>query len=149
MPNYITDPDLLAQLDGGSQAPATSKARTPEQFAKEYGPVAERAAKALNVSPQALLGQWGLETGWGKSVIPGTNNLGNIKDFAGGGVAATDNMNGSRDKYRSYATPDAFADDFVSLIQRKYPDAVGAKDPLAFATALKAGGYADDPRYRR
>lgn len=120
---------------------------TPEDFRARYGSAAEKAGKALGVDPAVLLGQWGLETGWGKSVIPGTNNLGNIKDFAGGGVAATDNMNGSRDKYRSYDSPEAFADDFTSLIQRKYPAAVGAKDPLAFAQALKAGGYAEDPDY--
>lgn len=141
MPQYINDPDLLAQLEG------TPRTRTPQEFAKAYGPAAERAGKALGVDPQMLLGQWGLETGWGKAIIPGTNNLGNIKDFAGGGVAATDNMTGSRDKYRSYESPEAFADDFASLIQRKYPGAVGAKDPLAFATALKDGGYAEDPRY--
>jgi flagellum-specific peptidoglycan hydrolase FlgJ len=64
-------------------APAARKTSTPEEFAEVYGPAAQRAAKALNVDPQVLLGQWGLETGWGKSVIPGTNNLGNIKDFAG------------------------------------------------------------------
>lgn len=141
MPQYINDPELLAQLEG------TPRTRTPQDFAKVYGPAAERAGKALGVDPSMLLGQWGLETGWGKSIIPGTNNLGNIKDFAGGGVQATDNMTGSRDKYRAYESPEAFADDFASLIQRKYPNAVGAKDPLAFATALKSSGYAEDPRY--
>jgi hypothetical protein len=128
-------------------APAETKTGTPEEFARVYGPAAQRAAKALNVDPQVLLGQWGLETGWGKSIVPGTNNLGNIKDFAGGGVAATDNMTGSRDKYRAYETPDAFADDFAGLVQRKYPGAVGAKTPDDFGRALKAGGYAEDPRY--
>lgn len=128
-------------------APAEAKTGTPEEFARVYGPAAQRAAKALNVDPQVLLGQWGVETGWGKSIIPGTNNLGNIKDFAGGGVAAIDNMTGSRDKYRAYESPDAFADDFASLVQRKYPGAVGAKTPEDFARALKTGGYAEDPRY--
>ena len=81
-------------------------------------------------------------------MIPGTNNLGNIKNMAGGGVAATDNMNGSRDKYRQYTTPADFADDFASLIQRKHPGAMGAgADVTKFAEALKAGGYAEDPRY--
>lgn len=128
-------------------AKPAAKTRTPQDFAKVYGPAAERAGKALGVDPAMLLGQWGLETGWGKSVVPGTNNLGNIKDFSGSGTSATDNMTGSRDKYRKYDSPEAFADDFASLIQRKYPGAVGAKDPLAFATALKDGGYAEDPRY--
>jgi len=119
----------------------------PGEFASRYGSAAEKAGKALGVDPQVLLGQWGLETGWGKSVIPGTNNLGNIKDFSGAGTSAKDNMTGSVDKYRTYDSPEAFADDFTSLIQRKYPGAVGAKDPQAFAQALKAGGYAEDPRY--
>lgn len=123
------------------------KSTTPNDFTARYGAVAEKAAKALGVDPKVVLGQWGLETGWGKSVIPGTNNLGNIKDFAGGGVAATDNMNGSRDKYRAYESPDQFVDDYVSLIQRKYPGAVNAKTPEDFAKALKSGGYAEDPGY--
>jgi hypothetical protein len=120
---------------------------TPDDFRARYGGAAEKAGKALGVDPNVLLGQWGLETGWGKSVIPGTNNLGNIKDFSGSGTAATDNMTGSRDKYRKYDTPEAFADDFTSLIQRKYPGAVGAKTPEDFAKALKSGGYAEDPGY--
>lgn len=122
------------------------KTTSPEEFAKVYGPVAERIGEAIGVDAKIVLGQLGLETGWGKSIIPGTNNLGNIKDFAGGGVAATDNMTGSRDKYRTYATPEDFADDYSSLIQRKYPDAVGAgTDASKFTAGLK--GYAEDPRY--
>jgi hypothetical protein len=120
---------------------------TPQDFAKRYGGAADKAAKELGVDSSVILGQWGLETGWGKSIVPGTNNLGNIKDFAGTGVEATDNMTGSKDKYRAYESPDAFATDYVSLVQRKYPDAVGAKTPDDFAKALKAGGYAEDPRY--
>lgn len=118
-----------------------------ENFRKQYQDVAAEAGRSLGVSPDVLLSQWGLETGWGKSVIKGSNNLGNIKDFSGGGVAATDNMTGSKDKYRTYNSPSEFAADYVSLIKRKYPAAVGANDPVAFASALKAGGYAEDPNY--
>jgi Muramidase (flagellum-specific) len=123
------------------------KSSTPDDFSARYGAAAEKAGKALGVDPKVVLGQWGLETGWGKSVIPGTNNLGNIKDFSGKGTAATDNMTGSRDKYRAYESPDQFVDDYVSLIQRKYPNAVNAKTPEDFAKALKSGGYAEDPGY--
>lgn len=126
-------------------APITGGA--PAAFAAKYGPAAAKAGAALGVDSRAILGQWGLETGWGKSVIPGTNNLGNIKDFSGGGVSAKDNMTGSVDKYRSYASADAFADDYVSLIKRKYPKAVGAATAESFAQALKSGGYAEDPAY--
>lgn len=135
----------MAQLEAVGFDPFKSKA-TPEDFAARYGSAAEKAGKALGVDPNVILGQWGLETGWGKSVIPGTNNLGNIKDFSGSGVAATDNMTGSRDKYRQYESPEAFADDFVGLIQRKYAGAMNAgADPAKFTAGLK--GYAEDPRY--
>jgi hypothetical protein len=117
-------------------------------FRDQYTPAAQQAGAALGVSPDVLLSQWALETGWGKSIIPGTNNLGNIKDFSGAGTAAVDNMTKTTDKYRSYASPEAFAQDYVDLIKRKYPSAVGAgNDPVAYASALHAGGYAEDPNY--
>ncbi|TEA78635.1 glucosaminidase domain-containing protein [Allopusillimonas ginsengisoli] len=121
---------------------------TPLEFATQYMPLAQATGRRLGVSPDILLGQWGLETGWGKSVIPGTHNLGNIKDFSGSGIAAKDNMTGSTDKYRAFETPQAFADHYAGLIERKYPNAVGAgNDPMAYASALKTGGYAEDPDY--
>lgn len=136
----LSNAELMAQLG--------MRTNTPDQFKMVYGPAAERAGKAIGVDPGVLLGQWGLETGWGRSIVPGTNNLGNIKDFSGSGVAATDNMTGSRDKYRAYESLDAFADDYAGLISRRYKDAVGSgSDVRKFATALKAGGYAEDPAY--
>lgn len=120
----------------------------PEDFASQYAPLATRVGDQLGVSPDLLLSQWGLETGWGKSVIPGTNNLGNIMDFSGGGVAAVDNYTGRTDKYRAFETPEAFGEHFVDLIRRRYPSVVGSgSDPVKFATALKQGGYAEHPEY--
>lgn len=132
---------------GSAGIPASvPRVNNPADFINTYGGAAEVAGKALGVDPKILLGQWGLETGWGKSIIPGTNNLGNIKDFSGAGTAATDNMTGSRDKYRTYASPADFANDYASLIQRKYPGALGAgADPARFAAGLR--GYAEDPQY--
>ncbi|MBW5285938.1 glucosaminidase domain-containing protein [Burkholderia gladioli] len=119
---------------------------TPQSFAAQYGGVAQAVGQRLGVDPNLVLGQLGLETGWGKSVIPGTNNLGNIKDFSGGGVAARDNMTGSNDRYRAYADPQAFADDYASLLVRKYPGVVGAgSDAQKFTSGL--AGYAEDPQY--
>jgi len=119
-----------------------------QAFATQYGPLAVDIGNKIGVAPDVILGQLGLETGWGKSVIPGTNNLGNIKDFSGAGTAATDNQTGSTDNYRTYATPDAFGADYASLLARKYPAALNTgSDATAFATALKNGGYAEDPKY--
>ncbi|MFC0260813.1 hypothetical protein CEY09_30520 [Achromobacter marplatensis] len=123
---------------------------TPQEFAQQYGPQAAAVGKQIGVDPTVLLGQWGLETGWGRSVVPGTNNLGNIKDLSGAGVAATDNMTGSVDRYRAYDTPDAFGNDFAGLINRRYQGALNAgTDAQAYARALKAGGYAEDADYER
>lgn len=121
------------------------------EFINTYRPLAERVGTEIGVSPDILLAKFGSETGWGKSVIPGTNNLGNIKDPSGRGVYATDNMTKSRDAYRVFETPDAFGDYYTAFIKRAYPKAVGAgNDPMAFAQGLKEGvrgSYAEDPEY--
>lgn len=147
LPSIGTQP----QAPSAPKAPAVQRApRTGdvESFVQQYQPLAERVGQKLGVSPEALLGQWGLETGWGRSVIPGTNNLGNIKDFSGKGVQATDNMTGSRDAYRAYANPDEFADDFAGLLSRRYQNALGTgADATRYFSALKEKGYAEDPHY--
>lgn len=117
-------------------------------FTEQYAPTAIKVGADTGVAPSILIGQWGLETGWGKSVIPGTNNLGNIKAPKGQGVTATDNANGSVDGYRAYASPDDFGNDFASLMQRRYPSTIGkGNDVAGFGTALQAGGYAEDRSY--
>lgn len=124
-----------------------------DDFIKQYLPLAQQVGQQLKVAPENLIAQWGLETGWGRSVVPGTNNLGNIKDFsrAGTGVSAVDNMTGSTDRYRQYDSPEAFGQDFTSLLNNpRYAAALGTGDDVqAFATGLKKGGYAEDPDYVR
>jgi hypothetical protein len=94
-----------------------------------------------------------LETAGGKKTIKGPNgedsfNLYNIKDFSGkGGFKAFDKAEKSNDAYRVYASPDESKADLLGLLGRKYPDALTAETPEAFATALKKGGYATDPLY--
>jgi hypothetical protein len=126
----------------------TPKTASPKEFADTYAPFIQKAADRIGVSPTVLTAQFGLETGWGKHIIPGTNNLGNIKDFSGRGIPATDSMTGSLDKYRAYDSPDQFAEDYARLIERRYPNALNSGgDAIKFASALKAGGYAEDPAY--
>ncbi|CAJ0710718.1 glucosaminidase domain-containing protein [Ralstonia thomasii] len=119
-----------------------------KKFIQDNLAAAQAVSDKIGVDPSVILGQWGLETGWGKSVVPGTNNLGNIK---GPGVAATDNVTGSTDQYRAYQNPQQFSSDFSNLIANKFPGAVGAgPDAGAYAKALKPGqkgGYAEDTNY--
>lgn len=135
-----------------SEKPAASSGANDRvaSFARNMAPIAERVSAETGVDPAVLIGQWGLETGWGKSVIPGTNNFGNIKDFRGSGVTARDNMNGSVDKYRAYESPEDFAGHFAQLLKTgRYKGALGALDAQSYFSALKAGGYAEDPNYVR
>ncbi|MBK9497416.1 MAG: glucosaminidase domain-containing protein [Xanthomonadales bacterium] len=150
---HKTADELLSIAGQNTRNPAPSDPQARQggsvgEFVSAYAPLAAKVGGEMGVDPSILLGQWGHETGWGKSVIPGTNNLGNIKDFSGRGVAATDNMTGSKDRYRAYGTPDDFGSDFLGLMSRKFQGAYGAgADPVKYAQALKDGGYAEDPNY--
>jgi hypothetical protein len=115
-----------------------------QQFIEEYAPIAEDVGRKIGVSPDILLSQWGLETRWGTSVI-GSHNLGNIKDFAGGGKKA------DGEKYMNFEDPEAFGDYYAHMIKRNFPEAVNTRSDIGkFAEGLqsgKKGGYAEDPNY--
>lgn len=133
-----------APTPASSTVPSNAPASTIDAFKTKYGAAAAKAGAALGVDPSLVLGQWGEETAWGKKVIPGTNNLGNIK--APTGVKARDNQTGTADSYAKFDSPDAFADRYVDLIKTTYPGAVGAgNDPKKFTAGLQ--GYAQDPKY--
>lgn len=110
-------------------------------FVQQNYNTAKEVGDQLGVDPKHILGHWALETGWGKSVIPGTNNLGNIKDFSGkGGVKAYDATEKSNDAYRQYSSTSDFAKDYANLLAKKYPGVVGAgSDPDAFVQGLQGG----------
>ena len=62
-------------------------------------------------------------------------------------------MEKSRDSYKSYDSPEAFAADYTALIKRNFPKAVGAGSDIgAFSAGLQSGtkgAYATDPNYRK
>jgi flagellar protein FlgJ len=147
----------------GAQAlvPAWS---SPDAFVRDAWPHAERAARRLNVAPQALLAQAALETGWGEHVMQGHDgansyNLFGIKAGAGwrgdsvtrptieyeGGVA-----NHTLAKFRAYPDIAATFDDYAELIDShpRYRAVRGHGENVeAFAAALQDAGYATDPHY--
>lgn len=112
-----------------------------------------RVAADRGYNPDFLLGLAQLETRGGAATIKSggqdTNNLFNVKDFsrAGTGLRGFDKAEGSNDRYRQYASYDESAEDLIGLLDRKYPGAREAQDPVQFAQALKDGGYATDPLY--
>ena len=110
---------------------------------------AQLAAAQLGTDPAHVLGQWGLETGWGKSVIPGSNNLGNVKSTNGKGVRAVDNQLGTSSTYAAYDTPTDGAQAYADLLQnQRYRGAHGTGgNPVAFINGIVNGGYAEDQHY--
>src|ERR1700761_7265666 len=148
----MADQDWGAILDSAAADKGGPLEHTPAAFASFYGPYADKVASQTGIDSNTILGQWGLETGWGKSVIPGTNNLGNIKSTkaSGQGVQATDNQNGSKDSYQKFGSLDDFATAYANLLtgNQRYSKALATgSDAAATANALKQGGYAEDPHY--
>lgn len=122
------------------QKPAPRKGGDPAAFVQEYGPIAERIGAEIGVDPRIILAQFGQETGWGKSIIPGTYNLGNIKDPSGKGQKAYDKVEKSNDAYLRFEDPEVFADYYADFIKRMYPKAVGAgSDVNKFTSGLNQG----------
>lgn len=130
-----------------------------QQFAETLAPLLQRAAQSLGVSPNVLLAQAALESGWGRS-MPG-NNLFGVKAGAGwsGGTvqaytheASATGEIGQTSQFRAYPSVAAAVADYVQLIAHnaRYRAALGAGgDSLAYGQALVAGGYATDPDYAR
>jgi flagellar protein FlgJ len=136
----------------------------PEAFVKDIWPHAERSAKKLNVTPEAIVAQAALETGWGKHVMPGAggSNSFNLFGIKGGGAWNGDQVvrktlefeNGvprpQQAKFRSYANVAAAFADYTDLIagNPRYSNVVDSgADAAGFARALQDSGYATDPDY--
>lgn len=112
-----------------------------DQFIETYGPVAVQVSKEINVDPNLLLSQWGLESRWGQSEMAKThNNVGGIKDFSGHGHEAKDNKTGSTDKYVKFEDPEVFGMYYADQIKRNFPLAVNTGPDIgAFTRGLASG----------
>ncbi|MFV7770851.1 flagellar assembly peptidoglycan hydrolase FlgJ [Shewanella marisflavi] len=164
-------PHIFDELVSGkvlpSQAPtvlANKGFESREAFVKAIYPHAEQAAKALGTSPEVLIAQSALETGWGQKMVrradgQPSNNLFNIKadrrwDGERAGVSTLEFEHGvavkQRADFRVYQDIKQSFDDFVSFISEgaRYQEAMEqAANPAAFIRGLQDAGYATDPDY--
>lgn len=165
IPPMLMKPSAQSQraISGSTKA---GIADSPEQFVALLKPHAQKAAQELNISPDVLIAQVALETGWGKHVIHHKNgansfNLFNIKAGSSwqgnkvnvstleyqGGVAAVEKADFRQ--YNDYA--ESFSD-YVRLMKTspRYQGVLeSGKDSAAYAEALQSAGYATDPQYAR
>ncbi|WP_133407568.1 flagellar assembly peptidoglycan hydrolase FlgJ [Parashewanella tropica] len=157
--------EKLDEIVSGKVLPSQSF-DTPDDFVKQLYPHAKQAADKLGTTPEVLLAQSALETGWGKKMVRQSdgsvsNNLFNIKadqrwngdkarvstlEFEGG-VA-----NRQQADFRVYDSIKDSFDDFVNFLSSnpRYQQALDvAKDPEKFITGIQNAGYATDPNYAK
>lgn len=146
-----------------SQTPSTWLPASPQAFADELRPYAQRAAAKLGVSENLLIAQAALETGWGQKVMPRNEggssfNLFGIKANASwqGDKASTATLEyrdgvalRERADFRAYTSLQQSFDDYVAFVseQPRYSEALNSTDDKGFAEALQRNGYATDPAY--
>ena len=146
--------------------PESPRFSDAEDFVRTLKPHIEKAAQALGVSPQILMAQAALETGWGAH-MPGAGdskagpsyNLFGIKadrSWQGDSAQAQtmeydgNSMVETRAGFRRYDSYADSVDDYVQFIRDnpRYQNALqhGGSDKN-FVLGLKLGGYATDPDY--
>ncbi|NOX76224.1 MAG: flagellar assembly peptidoglycan hydrolase FlgJ [Gammaproteobacteria bacterium] len=150
-------------------APISPKNKTPvldspQAFVEQLMPLAKQAAEKLGISPEVLLAQAALETGWGKKISRDENdnssyNLFNIKaDGRWNGqrvmVSTLEYRDGvavrERAAFRAYDSFKDSFDDFVNFLQQspRYQKAISmGTNARAFTAELASAGYATDPDY--
>ncbi len=133
-------------------------------FARDIWPHAQRAARRLNVAPEAIVAQAALETGWGMHVMPRDNggssfNLFGIKagtEWTGESVTKpTLEFDGDVPRrefarFRAYPNVAASIADYTRLLSTnpRYAAVRNHGDDVSgFAHALQVSGYATDPHY--
>lgn len=134
--------------------------KNKEDFLTAMYPLAEKAAKELGgVDPNALLTQWGFESGWGSKVSGKYNYFGIKADSSWQGdkkdVMTHEYVGGQKVRipqpFRSYGSPEEAVTDYVKFLKnnKRYTKAgvFESKTSGEFFTALQKAGYATDPNY--
>jgi len=156
--------DTQPMLMERSAAAGALRFESPEQFVRALRGAATKAANALGTTPDVLLAQAALETGWGRHVMQGDGgrssyNLFGIKaDARWQGptvdVTTTEYRHGhavrEKARFRAYTGYEESFRDYVAFLRDnpRYGKALAQSDePHQFIKALQHAGYATDPHY--
>ncbi|HEX5310638.1 flagellar assembly peptidoglycan hydrolase FlgJ [Aquabacterium sp.] len=166
LPTLRTPPSSSVQStqSGNNDIGNTRALSASERFVLKHQTAAKAAEAATGIPASNILGQAGLESGWGKHEIKmpdgsSSHNLFGIKAGAGwkgkvAEVTTTEYFNGVAKKvtakfraYDSYA--EAFTDHARLLSQSpRYSQTVASADSVKdYAKGLQKAGYATDPAY--
>jgi cell wall-associated NlpC family hydrolase len=141
----------------------TQRLTPQQQFIVDLYPAAVRISRETGSSWELILAQAAQETGWGRKVLPGTNNIFNIKASGDwNGARGTFNVpeveNGRTvwkdQEFRIYSSVDEALRDRVAFLRDNpryakagFFDRGVRGDPEREAGALQRAGYATDPEY--
>lgn len=137
---------------------------SPSSFIQTLLPYAKKAAKALGVSPEVIIAQSALETGWGQKIIKKSDqessfNLFNIKSQQGwqgesvnkSSLEVEDGIGVQRNSnFRVYDNlQESFKDyiDFITSNQRYGEALQQSNNADRYIEELQQAGYATDPQY--
>jgi flagellar protein FlgJ len=157
----VSQPETNTSID---EVPALQwSPESPKAFIQDLWPVAQKVAAKLGVSPEVLIAQAALETGWGKKMPDGLQgssmNLFGIKaDPAWKGQKVSVPTLEYREhvavreqaSFRAYDSTERSMEDYAAFLQNnpRYETALKhAGDPPRFLRELQDAGYATDPRY--
>lgn len=153
----------VQQLTPGSiETDSKGRFNSKDDFIKGMWPLAQAASKSLGgVDPNALLTQWGVESGWGKHVSGDFNYFGIKADSSWKGAKTNAMTNefidGNKQRmqqpFRSYGSAEEAVGDYVSFLKqnKRYQKAgvFEAKSTPEYFAALQKAGYATDPNYAK
>lgn len=116
---------------------------------------ARNISARTGIPAEVILAQSALESSWGQSVrdnayfgIKGKSSSGSSTRFTTHEVLPSGQRISQVDEFRAYASYTEAADDYGSLIQRRYGAALAYRnDPAKFVQAVANQGYATDPHY--
>jgi len=116
---------------------------------------AQAAQRATGVPASVSIAQYGLESGWGRHMPPGSNNPFGIKAFHGGGVEArTAEVADGRavTETQPFAVFASVAEAFAAharliATDRRYAPAMAALPDIGRFVRAMAAHYATDPAY--
>lgn len=138
--------------------------KSPQDFVEKMMPFAKKTASVLGLSPQTLIAQAALETGWGQKIVGAEQgkpsfNLFNIKaDKRWQGdksdVTTLEYRDGvalkEKASFRRYQNFEQSFNDFRQFITKspRYQKAVdNVENSASFLQELQKAGYATDPNY--
>lgn len=143
-------------------APQNSGDKARAEWVAKLMPGAEKTAQMIGITPEAVIAQAALETGWGRATR-GNNIFGVKADKGWAGkvqeISTWEDTNGDApggevyiiDRFREYdSLEDAFADHFRFLEANSRYRSAGVfdrKGDVAYFLALQRAGYATDPAY--